>query len=479
MNRYLLFFLTPFFIATLAISGCGVNSAPISPLGATVGGAKDIGYARGIINSGGIPQHDFIVAEGLYSEHDIPTPVGDCDGKLCLALGYGYAPAVDSSREALFVHLGMTSTIKPDQFKRPTLQLAVVIDKSGSMGGGSIDATKEALRRLVDKLTPEDEIILVEFNTSARRIYGPRRADDRSGLLRVIDGLEADGGTDIEEGLQLGYELLSNLGYREGASKRLMLFTDARPNSGSTDKGSFRDLTSNYAKEGIGLTAFGVGVDFGQDLIYHISQLRGGNFFYLGTHDRIRTVFDKEFDYLVTPIVYNLKLKIATPPGHKLVAVYGLPTWTPGSHDAELNIPTVFLSTNRGAIVLRYESEGGNALAFNSGDHLVDGSLDYIDIDGKPYLKRAELKHSGASLLSSGVRYYSHDGTRLAIALTNVYLGLRLGSALALDGRKQEAIAIIDRAKSEATIDDALLNHSGLEGEIRLLEKLADNIRTR
>ena len=155
----------------LSFGGCGVPG----PLGATVGGAQDIGYARRIIESGGIPDSSFIVAEGLFSEHDIPTPTGDCNDSLCLALGYGYTPMIDDGQEALLIHLGMTSTLSPQDFHRQNLQLAVVVDHSGSMADGSMESVKKALRSLATKLGQEDEVLLVQFNENADLMMGPTR----------------------------------------------------------------------------------------------------------------------------------------------------------------------------------------------------------------------------------------------------------------------------------------------------------------
>jgi Ca-activated chloride channel family protein len=475
MNRRGFLLVAIVLFCSLVIVACGLSGMPTGPLGATVGGAKDIGYARQIINSGGVPEPAWIVAEGLYSEHDILTPVGDCADRLCLAFGYGYAPAIDSNREALFVHLGMTSTITKETFKRPHLQLALVIDRSGSMTGEKFDGVKESLRRLVRKLDEQDEVVLVQFDDGAQKVFGPKRITSQQELLGAINGLEIGGGTNIEAGMNIGYSELEQLPVRSGTEKRLMLFTDAQPNVGATGPGAFGGMTQHYADMGIGLSAFGIGIDFGQDLIYHITKLRGGNFFFLGSKEAIRSIFDTEFDYLVTPLAYDLKLHVATPAGMKLVAVYGLPTWQPGSKDADLEIPTVFLSSKHGAIVLRYERETGAELRIEQGNTLADGSLNYTNLDQTPHTHHVLLQHSAPSPLAPGVRYFTHNGTRLAVALTNVYLGLRLGSQFHHEGKKQEALDIIERAIAEARAENTVLNDSGLAMEIDLLKKLRVN----
>ncbi len=445
-------------------------------LGATIGGAQDIGYARKLIQSGKVPQFIDFSPEGLYSEHDIPTPSSECNDKLCLSLGYGYAPTADNSSNALFVHLGMTSNIKPEEFRRATLQLTVVIDKSGSMEGESMNAVKHALRQLVARLGPDDELMLVQFNDEAELLLPATRVSDRAAIGKAIDMLTADGGTDIESGLALGFKGLAALPAREGTAKRLMLFTDAMPNVGRTDSGSFRQLTERYAAQGIGFTAFGVGTDFGQQLIYHITQLRGCNFFYLESPEKIAKVFDTEFDYLVTPLVYDLDVRIATPEGLKLTAVYGLPTWKPGDRDAVLHIPTVFLSSNRGAIVLRYERDGDGPLALGVGDEIATGTLTFTGTDGAQHREQTVLRHSGAGRLEPGTQFYTHDGMRMAVALTNIYFGLRDGCRLLSEGKQKEAIEAIGRGRGIAMLENIALGDNGLADEIKLLEKLQENI---
>ena len=135
-----------------------------------------------------------------------------------------------------------------------------------------------------------------------------------------------------------------------------MVFTDAMTNTGETDTETFIGLASDNAQKGVGLTVFGVGIDLNQDLVLAISKLRGGNYFYLQDAAKISTVFDVDFDYLVTPLAYDLRSRLepkAT--GFRIAQVYGYSSWQAGSTAVEINVATVFLSRNHGAIVARLE----------------------------------------------------------------------------------------------------------------------------
>ncbi len=461
-------------LLAIGISGC----AETGPLGATAGGAQDIGHARNIIEAGGIPDPGFVVAEGLLSEHDIATPEDDCSDPLCLSFGYARAEGIDDNESDLFVHVGMTTGLTADNFARPDLDLVLVLDKSGSMSGESIKALRDGLTRLVAKLGPNDEVMVITFNSSFSTPLPFGRMDGRGkrALLDVINKLEADGGTNIESAIAHGFAAVDARPDVGGRSKRLMLFTDARPNVGVTGQDRFRDLTARYAEKEIGLSVFGVGIDFGQDLVYHISRLRGGNFFFLQNAERIRNVFDEEFDLLVTPIVHDLKITIPTPPGARLKAIYGLPDQDSGANETVLEIPTVFFSKNRGAIILRYERVNDGEYAIEQGEDVVDGTIRYTFArDNRSVDRSTKATHTAASP-GTNERYFSHGGTRLGVALTNVYLGLYGACLLHSEGESAAAIVLLNRAITYALEENVVMMNAGLDKEIELMRMLRGNI---
>lgn len=474
-ERICLSLLPLYLLLASAATGCG-NLAPNAPLGATAGGAQDIGYARNMIEAGEIPPADYIVPEGLFSEHDIATPSKECADELCLSLGYALATAVDDESHDLFVHLGLTSSITPETFQRPDLQLALVVDRSGSMHGEGIAAVREALRSLLPKLTDRDFVSLFQFDDEVEKLLGIRRMDaaGRRALEEAIDRIEVRGGTNIESGVTAGYEELDRLETIPGVSRRLMLFTDARPNVGMTGPDGFREITATYADRGIGLTAFGVGVDFGQELVYHISRLRGGNFFFLRNAERIRSVFTEEFDLLVTPIVYDLLSTIPTPPGSRLKGIYGLPDQNPMQQEVTLSIPTVFFSKNRGAIILRYTKVDGE-YAISSGEEVAGGTIRYVAGDRREVVAEEKARHAGAAI-GPEEDYFTGEGTRLGVALTNVYLGLHGACRLYHGKDRDAALALLDRTIATVTAENRVLANDGLATELALLGMLRENI---
>ncbi|HYO67348.1 MAG TPA: VWA domain-containing protein [Archangium sp.] len=201
--------------------------------------------------------------------------------------------------------MGFSSGVDPATFRRKPLDVALVIDQSGSMGGEPMEAVKAAARTLVDKLDENDTLSLIIFDDFTHTLVTQGRVKDRAALKRSIDTIKEAGGTCIECGLREGYAQLARRQVDPSRARRLFLFTDAMPNVGATGDGEFMDLLRDNSQKGRDTTVFGVNIAFGQELVTKMSAVRGSNYYYLGDAERTRKVFDEDFDFLVTPIAYD------------------------------------------------------------------------------------------------------------------------------------------------------------------------------
>ena len=125
-------------VAGLALlAACGAYGGP---MGVTTGGAQDVGYARNAVAAGQIPPASAFVIEGLLSEHDIAVQHAPCEELLCFDAAVGVAPALDTGRDTAFMVVGFSTGMAPGALRRPALNLALVIDRSGSMAGAKMAA---------------------------------------------------------------------------------------------------------------------------------------------------------------------------------------------------------------------------------------------------------------------------------------------------------------------------------------------------
>jgi Ca-activated chloride channel family protein len=335
-------------------------------LGVTPGGAQDIGYVREVVETGYVPLPTHLAVEGLFSEHHLPIEEEEpCQQLLCVRSAVAAAPVFNRDDMSYFVQVGFSSGLTAETFERPPLNLAVVIDKSGSMRDSGtenepkIGAVKSALQLMVDRLGEDDRLAIIAFNNDAWLMMESTPVTDREEIKRIIGSLTAAGGTCIECGLQLGFEIVA-ANQSEERLARVLLLTDALPNVGRTGEGAFLTMASEYADIGIGLSTFGVGFNFGQELVSELSRIRGGNYFFLEDAARIEEIFTVDFDYLVTPLAYDLHMEVQPSAGFVTKDVYGIESWDT-EQTIQLDVNTLFLSRNHGAVLLELATKSPRA----------------------------------------------------------------------------------------------------------------------
>jgi len=450
----------------------GCSSASMDgALGATPGGAQDSGLFRAKIARGEVPRASDLTVEGMLAEHDLPVISEPCTRALCLGAATAIATGADDGEQTAWVELGFSTGFEATTFKRPDLDLAVVVDRSGSMTGGKIEAARAALRKLVAQLGERDRLSIVLFDDQVDVLVAPTFVTGavKERILEQVSGIQPRASTDIEKGLAKGFELVNQDVTSKARSHRVMLLTDAQPNTGRTDAGSFVELAKTNAAKGIGLTAFGIGLDFGQDLAHQIAQVRGGAYFFLEDEAKLSKVFDQDFDYLVTPLAYDMKVAVGAQSSWTFSSGYGVPSASIKDGKLALDVPTVFLSKNKGAIVLRYAPRGDNPDAAIA--HL---SIDYVKVDGTPIHQELDATYGGKAPLTPGFAWYQQVGVRKAVALSNWVLGVK--KALAMRERGDTASARTQLAATRVAFAAHVteLGDAALKAELSLLDRLIE-----
>lgn len=446
---------------TLATAGCGMHAPSMSvQAGVTTGGAQDIGLARNQIAAGQIPRPETFVIEGLLSEHDIAIETPPCEQRFCMNTAVGWAPALDTRGDALFMVVGLSSNVDLRTFRRDPLNVSIVVDRSGSMGDGKMAAARQAVHRLIDTLGEGDSFSLVAFDDEVDVLVSQQPVgQDARALHEAVAELNSRGSTDIESALAEGFSQV-DFNRHPRQQNRVILITDARPNTGSTETESFLGLAKSYGERGIGLTVFGVGIDFGHDLVMEISRLPGGNYIYIENHTKLARIFDKDFDLLVTPVAWDFEMEIAPLEGFAITQAYGVPSWVAGAERGAVtvHIPTLFLSKNRGAMVMRLEPIGPQAQTWLSSERafVAETELSYRDDrTSRPhtFVGNVIAPHRHDDVVATEVILESavDPGLQMAVALVNTGLGLQTAAMLAHAGRHYEALTVLDEVQRLTT----------------------------
>lgn len=362
------------------------QAADPDDLGFAVGGEKDGNNFRDNIHEGYVPEPAAVATEGIYYDYYFDTGETDPRDDTLFYPSYSRAitrhPATREIEE--FLTVGLNSNLSPDEFERPTLDLVVVLDISGSMkrpfddyyydengrrreveGGGEekIDAAIDALQGLTEELDDDDRLGVVLYNNDAMKAK-PLRAVNETDMDAIRDhaaDITAGGGTDLSAGFDLAAEMLADSPDGPDRESRVVFLTDEMPNRGVTDADELVSDFERVAADGIYTTFVGVGLDANADLGDRISEVRGANHYFIHSGDEFRQRLAEEFEYMVSPLVFDLSLEIESD-SYDVVDVYGAP-----STDGDLlHVSTLFPSpaeggrTRGGVILVRLRRTGDN-----------------------------------------------------------------------------------------------------------------------
>jgi len=420
---------------SLVSTGCAFAAAPpAGDLGATTGGQQDIAAGRAAIEAGNIPAAESITVEGFMSEHAIPIVEPPDAGELYTNVTAAWHDDFDAYTPYATLVIGLGTTIDMDTFARDPLNLCLVIDKSGSMAdviderseATKLDAVKIAIDRMLAQLDGDDLVSIVTFTDRGSLVLDGVAGDDIASIKTAVSGITASGGTNLAAGMRRGYRAVNS--HRSDArSDRILVFTDAELRTRQEEAArNFIGAMKEYAALDIGATVFGVGTNFGHEIAYDIAQVRGGNYFFLSDYDRIVTVFDTEFDFLVTPVAYDVTLAVDVPFAFDVVEVHGIPTEEPYLNTTELVIPTVFFSNRAGGGAIMMRLRAGAFVDFEQENTLAEVTMTYETPEGLTRSQDTVSAVLPAGLDPTGeIDYFQDDAARRAVLLLNTAIVLR------------------------------------------------------
>jgi uncharacterized membrane protein len=170
--------------------------------------------------------------------------------------------------------------------ENPSLGLALVIDRSGSMTGPKMEMAKEAAKAAVELLSPQDYVGVIAFDSEAFWINDVESAADKGGIEQKIASIQAGGGTNIAPGLEMAYSRIASC---PAKIKHVILLTD-----GVSVPGPFYELTTKMAEDRITVSTVGVGSDADQKLLQQMAEWGNGRFYFTDDPQSIPQIFARE-----------------------------------------------------------------------------------------------------------------------------------------------------------------------------------------
>ncbi len=425
--------------------GTITTTSMISPqslnLGLAVGGAKDTDNFYQNLENDFLPKYHSITCEGTFYNYFFDTGIGStpCHELFCPSFARAVNRDLYSAEPAYYLSVGLNSGLDEKSFSRKKLNLVVVLDISGSMGSpfdrysydriGAIEQDKEDSTRskmelanrtlvaMMDHLAPEDRFGVVLFDDHAylAKPLRPVGMTDMKAIAGHIMAITDRGSTNWSAGYEAGVRQFASLRDRLKApaeyENRIIFITDAMPNTGELNRASLPAMIKKAAADNIHTSVIGIGVDFNTDLAEYITKVRGANYFSVHGAKEFRKRLADEFDFMVTPLVFDLVLNLKST-AFAIEGVYGSPEADQATGRV-MRINTLFASAAddtgvKGGVVLIKLRRTGNAIG------AIELDLAFSDRQGQKHTVKARADFAEIS----GPDYYENSGIRKAVLLS-------------------------------------------------------------
>lgn len=317
--------------------------------------------------------------------------------------------------------------------KRLPLNIAVVIDRSGSMEGAKMRYAKEAAKTIIDKLDAEDFVSVVMYDHEVTLIQPSVHPTSKDSIKRKIDAIEERGSTNLWGGSERGFEQVK-ASFKGSYVNRVLLISDGLANSGLTNARVIQNKVRQYKDaEGITLSTFGVGLDYNEVLMTDMAESGAGNYYFINDLDKMASILENEINGLARIAAKDAVLRIQLPQGIKANKVYAFKAENkPG--EITLRFRDLFSNEIKGVLVqFQLPSVLSQPLSFTSilsFKDATDGSQKILTNESMltpTQLQEEYLTHFNRSVLEQTVLFQSNEALEKAMLETDngLYEGAR------------------------------------------------------
>lgn len=329
--------------------------------------------------------------------------------------------------------------------RRPPINVALVVDTSGSMEGQPIADARAATEALLESLEPGDRLSVVAFHSETEMLLPSTLIDagNLEALRERIRRMEAQGTTDLAGGLQAGLEEVTRYFDARGIN-RVVLLSDGVPN----DATMVRPLAQAAGERHIAVTALGLGLDYDEVLLGDVASASGGRFHYVADSSSVAAVFRDEVLRMSRTVARNVYVELRPGPGVSIQSVVG-PAFTESNGRIYVNVGDLAEGDSRDLLV-RMSVEGRRA---GASVELMDAVMTFDDaaFDAGHFERRLFLSAHSTSdegeLATGRDESVERDAARMTAAAVTVE-----AIRLARGGEVEAARTILASAAAEASV---------------------------
>lgn len=238
---------------------------------------------------------------------------------------------ISSAGQEEIIHIGIQGPVTPFEELTP-MNLVFVIDHSGSMASSNkLDWVKRSFETFIKSVRDKDYVALVIFDSSAQVVFPSTRmdgSDKRTKFRWAVESIHPAGGTNLLDGLKLGYEqAMTN--YRSDYTNRVLFLTDGNDNQDHVRQ--MLEMADSYREMGVNVSTIGVGTSFDLKLMNDLAARGGGSSRFISDMKEMNEMFGSDLDRMLVPAARDVEMRLDLNPGVALVGTWGYQNTQQGS----------------------------------------------------------------------------------------------------------------------------------------------------
>lgn len=197
---------------------------------------------------------------------------------------------------------------------RSPVNLAFVLDRSGSMDGQKIRLAAQAVEEAIGQLRSDDRFAVVIYDDEVETLISGMLATPaaRTEAIERLRTVAARNMTNLSGGWLAGCEQVAGALIEEGVN-RCLLLTDGLANQGITDRDALAHHAGELRVRGVSTSTFGVGDDFDEVLLQSMATAGGGHFYSIESAAQIRDHITSEVGETLEVVARNVTLEVTLP----------------------------------------------------------------------------------------------------------------------------------------------------------------------
>lgn len=201
------------------------------------------------------------------------------------------------------------------------MNLAIVVDRSGSMKGKRMQNALAAARAMIRRLRDGDVLSVVSYSGSTETVLPSTRIDEssRERAVRSLDGIVARGETCISCGIDAA---MAALRAQTGMTTRILLLSDGEATSGVKDIPGFRRIAENARHMGCAISSVGIDTEYNERVLSALALESNGKHYFAENASEVQVAFDKELASLVRTVAGDVKVSLELGPGVEVSQVF-------------------------------------------------------------------------------------------------------------------------------------------------------------